>query len=344
MIDFFVDHDSRTPYYTQIVRQFEEALKSGRVSEGEMLPSLNALAAELNVSRETVKKAYGILLDRSLVASRQGKGCFVRNVAESKYLRVLIISDMHSIYKQMLLEAFQERLSRRGDIDVTVLLHNQDIGLLRYYLDRSLDNYDWYVVVPHFPLDAAVQAEVLRQLRRIPNKKLILLDRELPALPGNYGAVYQDFACDAYDALAAQAEAFSGKGRLNVAALPSSLYKADLERALQRFAADYGREIVLGNGVPEQILPGDVCVLLGSQHDDGLVALAQKMDELGLAVGRDAFIIGYNDIPLNALVLGGLTCLSTDFALMGRTAADMILSGTVSKVHNPFRLIRRKTF
>ena len=344
MISFIVDHNSRIPYYKQIVQQFEKALGDGSISEGEMLPSLNVLAQRLDVSRETVKKAYGILLDRSLVAARQGKGCFVRNVAEGKYLRVLIISDIHSIYKQMLLGAFQERLSCRGDIDVTVLVHNQDISLLKYYLDRSLDNYDWYVIIPHFPLDAPVQQELLRQLRRIPNKKLILLDRKIDALPGNYGAVYQDFANDPCEALTAQSAAFAGKGRLNVGVLPSSLYKEELKDSLREFAAGQQREIVFCEGVPTQILPGDVCILLSSQHDNGLVALAQKMGELGLTVGRDAFIIGYNDIPINALVLEGLTCLSTDFACMGRTAAEMILSGTPGKIHNPFRLIRRKTF
>jgi len=44
------------------------------------------------------------------------------------------------------------------------------------------------------------------------------------------------------------------------------------------------------------------------------------------------------------VVLGGLTTISTDFVEMGRLAAEMILAGKMVKVHNKFRMIRRKTF
>lgn len=344
MVSFKIDKDSRIAYYTQIVNQFEEGVKSGAIREGEVLPSMNDLAASLDVSRETVKKAYGILSDLSLVAPRQGKGFFVRSIADQKYLRVLIISDYHSVYKQILLSAFQETMSERGDCDTTVLLHNQDVNLLKYYLDRNLDNFDWYVVVPHFSLDADVQKEVVRQLGRIPNRKLILLDRWVKELPGNYGAVYQDFSSDAAAALEQYVDDLKDKKRLRVMALKSSMYKGQIEKNLKDFASSHGLEIVFGEGIPKKILSGDVCILLSSQHDNGLVALARKIEASGLEVGRDVFIICYNDIPLNELVLGGLTTLSTDFALMGHTAAEMILSGNLKKVHNPFRLVRRKTF
>lgn len=344
MISFSLNKDSRTPYYTQLVDQFEAAVKNEGLKKGEILPSMNGLADKLELSKETVKKAYAILRDRGLIESRQGKGFYVREKSEGKYLRVLVISDVHSIYKQILLGAFQQKLSERGNCETTVLLHNQDIKLLRYYLDRNLDSYDWYVVFPHFPLDDKTQKEVLRQLSRIPNRKLILMDRWMDELPGNYGAVYQRFGTDACEALEQYAPELKKKGRLNVMALNSSMYKGEIEEGLRLFAKKHGIASVFGEGIPEDILPDDVCIVLSSQHDTGLVALANKIRDKGLKTGKDVFIISYNDIPLNELVLGGLTTLSTDFALMGENAAEMILSGSPRKVHNPFRLIRRKTF
>lgn len=344
MIQFSIDKNSRTPFYAQLVHQFEKACKNGEIAEGEALPSMNVLAACLDISRETSKKAYGILRDRGLVEPRQGKGFFVKGIGNSKYLKVLIISDVHSIYKQILLNAFQKKLSTRGDCEVTVLLHNQDINLLRYYLDRNLDNYDWFVVVPHFPLDDETQKEVLKQLKRIPNRKLILLDRLPELLPGNYGAVYQDFGKDAREALKPYVSELKSKGRLNVIALDSSLYKQLIEEGLSSFAYGYGINIVFSSGIPGKIKAGDICLVLGSQHDNGLVALAKQIRGLGLTIGRNVFIICYNDIPMNELVLGGLSTISTDFEKMGETAAEMILKGEMRKVHNPFRLIRRNTF
>jgi len=89
---------------------------------------------------------------------------------------------------------------------------------------------------------------------------------------------------------------------------------------------------------------GDVVLVLNSQLDSGLVELARRIADAGLEPGKDVRIISYNEFPLNQLVLGGLTVLSTDFPQMGRTAARMILSGQPAKIHNPFHLIRRKTF
>ena len=84
--------------------------------------------------------------------------------------------------------------------------------------------------------------------------------------------------------------------------------------------------------------------MLNSQLDWGLADLARKAKEQGLEIGKNVFIISYNDFVLNDVVLGGLTTISTDFALMGRLAAEMILKKDLSKLHCEFRMNRRSTF
>lgn len=51
-----LDNNSQTPVYKQIMENIEKAIKSGKSAAGDMLPSMNELAAELEVSKETVKK------------------------------------------------------------------------------------------------------------------------------------------------------------------------------------------------------------------------------------------------------------------------------------------------
>ena len=80
------------------------------------------------------------------------------------------------------------------------------------------------------------------------------------------------------------------------------------------------------------VLKPEIGIILGS----GLNDFADRIE--------NPLIISYNDVPLNAVVLGGLTTISTDFAKMGKLAAEMILSGKMTKIHNDFRMIRRKTF
>ena len=337
---FLLDKGSSTPLYKQICRQVTEAVGSGKLKPGDRLPSMNQLAIQLGISRETPKKAYNRLLRDGIVKAQQGKGVFVAGRTERSVIEILVILDKQSVYNQILLQALQENLGGRAHI--TILLHGQNPDVLEYYLDHHLDRYDYYVISPHFPLDEKAQRRVARLLRRIPNRKLIMLDNWIREVPGNYGVVYQDFRHDAFDALS-QARSDIGR-RLKVMVMPQSLYGSVIIKSVKEFADKAGVRLEEYRSVPQRLERGDVVLLLNSQLDAGLVELAEKIHQAGLQPGLDVRIISYNEMPINELVLGGLTVMSTDFPAMGRTVAQMILSGKLEKVHNPFRLVRRSTF
>jgi GntR family transcriptional regulator len=65
------------PLYEQIVGAMKREIAAGRLSPGEALPSVRALAAELLVSLITVKRAYEELERDGIIYSRQGLGTFV---------------------------------------------------------------------------------------------------------------------------------------------------------------------------------------------------------------------------------------------------------------------------
>ena len=63
--------------YEQIRRQFQDAIHSGEIAEGSLLPSLRHLAAELRVSVITVTRAYNELVAAGLVSNEHGRGFVV---------------------------------------------------------------------------------------------------------------------------------------------------------------------------------------------------------------------------------------------------------------------------
>ena len=340
---FQIDPFSHRSLYKQITGQVEKAIRSGELAPGTLLPSMNELSAELGISKETVKKAYGILRDRGFLTPRQGKGFYVSDPeAESKPLSVLLIFDKFSIYKQMTFNAFAGEIGKRAEL--TILTHNQSLDLLDYYLDNNLDDYDYYVVTPHVPLDAASQAAALKLLRRIPNRKLIMLDRLLPGVSGHFGAVYQDFDNDVYYGLTEGLDKLRASSVLKVVKMPDSLYGDLIRRGVERFCHEFGIPVRFYDEVPEDVCRQDTFLLLNSQVDAGLVSLSRKINALGLKVGTDVRIISYNEFDLNEVMLGGLTTISTDFSEMGRLAARMILEKDLQKIHCPFRMTRRYTF
>lgn len=65
------------PLYEQIKKQITEQIVNGRLLPEDPLPSIRALAKELEISVITVKKAYDDLETEGFIVTRQGKGSVV---------------------------------------------------------------------------------------------------------------------------------------------------------------------------------------------------------------------------------------------------------------------------
>lgn len=60
-------------------------------------------------------------------------------------------------------------------------------------------------------------------------------------------------------------------------------------------------------------------------------------------LGVDFGIISYNDIPLKKVVENGITTISTNFKIMGKTLAEMVLNSQKEQIENPSELIIRNS-
>lgn len=72
-----IDPRSHIPIYLQIADGIRDAMATGIYSPGESLPSLRALALDVQVNPNTVQRAYDALAREGLIYSRRGKGLFV---------------------------------------------------------------------------------------------------------------------------------------------------------------------------------------------------------------------------------------------------------------------------
>ena len=193
-------------------------------------------------------------------------------------------------------------------------------------------------------MDTDSQMRVGKLLSRVPNRKLLQLDFCNPYVKGKFGAVYQDFFLDPVKGLEGGLDRLKASGHLKVVILPSSRYGCWVLDGVKEFCARNSITLEVQNSLKGQITKGDVFLILTGRLSNELAEFDILLQEKGLKIGTDIGLISYNDVPLNAVVLGGLTTISTDFVKMGETAASMILGGKMFKVHNDFRMIRRKTF
>lgn len=72
-----IKNSSGIPIYEQIKEQIREAILGDEMNEGDILPSIRQLAADLKVSVITTTRAYTELEQEGYIVNVQGKGCFV---------------------------------------------------------------------------------------------------------------------------------------------------------------------------------------------------------------------------------------------------------------------------
>lgn len=80
MIDFKLDPKAGIPFYRQIIDQIKFGIASGKLTVGEQLPTVRALAVELKINLNTVSKAYKELEIQNILETQLGSGTFIGNV------------------------------------------------------------------------------------------------------------------------------------------------------------------------------------------------------------------------------------------------------------------------
>jgi GntR family transcriptional regulator len=76
-VHILISNSSPEPIYEQIARQIKASIIAGVLEEGAALPSIRALAHDLQISVITTKRAYDELEREGFLDSVGGKGTFV---------------------------------------------------------------------------------------------------------------------------------------------------------------------------------------------------------------------------------------------------------------------------
>lgn len=85
--------DDKDPIYLQIVKQIKKEIMNKNLQQGDLLPSIRALATDLKVSVITTKRAYMELEKDGFIQTVTGKGTYVTNktvnAIEDEYYKLL---------------------------------------------------------------------------------------------------------------------------------------------------------------------------------------------------------------------------------------------------------------
>lgn len=340
-----IDEASRVPKYRQIVNSIIKDIERGILPIGQRVPSINEISEEYYLSRDTVGKAYNFLKEKKIIISAKGKGYYVaRTLLPSNKFNVLVLLNKLSSYKLQIYNAFVNSLGEHAHVDLNV--YHCDTRIFLDTLNEALGKYDYYVIMPHFKderlMHHSTNTEVLNTIKKIPEEKLLLMDNNLPELSGDIASVYQDFKMDIYEALREANDLLKPYNKLFLVYPRKTEYPYPIEilQGFQKFCSDFNYPFeVLEEVQPDLNLQKKNAYIIIEESD--LVNIVKQARDRDFIPGRDIGIISYNDTPLKDLL--GITVISTDFQVMGETAAYMLLKKKREVVKNVFHFINRNS-
>ena len=324
----YIDSTLNSTKQAQVINALSQAINNGSYVVGDTLPSVNQLSNELNISRDTVFKAYSELRRRGLIQSTPAKEY---RVADSNN-KVFMFLDSYSPFKDVLYNSFIENLPENYQVDLG--FHHYNFRVFETVILDSIGKYNVYIVM-NFNNEKI--ADVLRKID--PNKLLILDWGDFKA--ESYAYVCQNFGEQAYYCFRDAEPAFRKYQQLNYVYPKGSVHPKITLEYFESFCREANMPCNKIEKINEPAIQPGHAYLIFRQKD--LVQILQYARSKKLSIGSEIGIIAYNDTPLYEVIDQGITSISTDFGLMGQQAASFVKSKEKVRQIIPTKLIMRNS-
>lgn len=330
----YFDPNSSKPKYQQLIDGIIDGINSGLLEHGKQLPSINKVASEFNMARMTVTKAYDDLREKGLISSHHGKGFYVSSTNTKNALRVFILMDALTPYKEILYDSIIQNLGE--EVSHNLFFHYHDIELFEELITNNLGKYNHYIILPHF------NKSVARIVSKIPKDKLLVLDINIKEFSDDYSILYQNFESNIYQGLSTSLEKVKKYQQINLV-LSSKSFQYTPDGIIQGFT-----QFCTENDLDYDIIPDldddyelqvHQSYIVFREYD--LIKMINWTTKNKLKVGTDVGIISYDDTPLKEIIAEGISVISNDFRKMGERAAQMIINREKGRESNEFYFIDR---
>src|SRR5215218_1982429 len=87
----FFDEFSATPKYLQLANSIIKAIEKGKLQADDVLPSINELSFQFDISRDTAEKGYKHLKSIGVLGSVPGKGYFIKSTDVNRTTKIFLM-------------------------------------------------------------------------------------------------------------------------------------------------------------------------------------------------------------------------------------------------------------
>lgn len=328
-----IDNTLSQPLYKQIVESIYESIAKGSLKNGDMLPSVNAIAAAHSLARGSIFKAYNELKTAGIIDSIPGKGYFVTSTNIQVKKNIFLLLSTFNPYREVLYNAFIGQIKNHATVDL--YFHHHNISVFETLIRNHSAYYNTFVIMPE------INKKTASILKQLDPKKLYILDSGLNEFGQQYPCVCQNYEQDIAGILKTHFGQLKKYKRI-ILLFPDNI---KTEGVVNGFTAvfkktDFNASVIRNTNdyEPRQF---DCCIIM---DDIDLVKLMRAARQNKWKLGTDIGILSYNETPLKSIIADGITTITTDFEEMGRTMADMIIKNKPKRLENPFLMIDRNSF
>ena len=126
--DIFIDYYSATPKYLQLANSISKGIAERKISKDEVLPSINEISSEFEISRDTAEKGYKYLKQKGTLGSIPGKGYYLKNTDIKNTLKIFSLFNKLSVHKKIVYDAFVSEIGDNASVDFYI--YNNDFDFL----------------------------------------------------------------------------------------------------------------------------------------------------------------------------------------------------------------------
>ncbi|NJB37769.1 GntR family transcriptional regulator [Croceivirga sp. JEA036] len=337
MVDITLESDSKKPKYLRLAEAITKQIQDGKLSMNQKLPSVNKLSKEFSFSRETVFKALAYLSEKGIVRAVDKIGYFVTDVVAEQEYSIFLLLDKFTPFKEDLYNSMRLKLGSKAKVDL--FFHHQNPQVFANLIAQNAKNYSHFVITTYLD-DAKLLKETLKKL---PEEKVILIDKHEPSTPDNSGMIYQDFQNDIYNALKDNLVLVQKYQRYILITHENAPHAPFITAGFKKFCKDYQLKSEIHHTVdPVAFEAGNLYITIDA-YDRDLVEIIKLARGNGWQLGNQVGLISYNDTTTKEVLDGGITVISTDFKKMGVDTANMILTGKMEQKPNTTNVILRNS-
>lgn len=314
----------------QLADFIQESIALNNLKVGDVLPSINHLSKEFDVSRDTVFKSFSDLKTRGIIDSVQGKNYFVA----SRTKNIFLLLDEYSPFKEVLYNTLIAKLPASYRVDLW--FHQYNEHLFNKIISESLGGYNKYLVMNY---DNDNFSEILY---KIDEEKLMLLDF------GNfdknkYSYACQDFEQGLYDALLSIKEELSKYKKLAFVLNRKHKHPQISKQAFTSFCLENNFEFEMLDKISDKTEIESKHFYLVVKSED-VVEVVKQARQKEMSIGVDLGLLAYNENPFYEIIENGISSIGVDWGKMGEVAAEYILKNERVQTYLPTSITLRPSF